>query len=191
MQKKTLFLLLVILVIAAFFRVWKLNEIPPGLYPDVAINGTQAFETLKTRNFKLFYPENNGREGLIMWLIALSFWIFGVSIWSIKIVAAIFGTLTVLGLFLLIKELFNNENLALLASFFLATSFSHTLFSRIGFRAILLPFVLVFSFYFLFKGFRKRKIRDFIIAGLFFGIGFYTYISFRFAVLMLFLILIC
>lgn len=191
MQKKTLFLLLVILLIAAFFRIWKLNEIPPGLYPDVAINGTQAFETLKTRSFKLFYPENNGREGLIMWLIALSFWIFGVSIWSLKIVAAIFGILTVLGLFFLTKELFNNENLGLLASFFLATSFSHALFSRIGFRAILLPFILVFSFYFLFKGLRKRKIRDFIIAGIFFGLGFYTYISFRFAVLMLFLIILC
>jgi 4-amino-4-deoxy-L-arabinose transferase-like glycosyltransferase len=185
MQKKTLFLLIVILVIAAFFRMWKLNEIPPGLYPDVALNGTQAFEALKTGNFKLFYPENNGREGLIMWLIALSFWIFGVSIWSIKIVAAIFGTLTILGLFLLVKELFDNENLALLASFFLATSFSHTLFSRIGFRAILLPFFLVFSFYFLFKGFKRWKIRDFIIAGIFFGLGFYTYISFRFAVLIL------
>jgi len=37
MQKKTLFFLLAILVIAVFFRLWKLNEIPPGLYPDVAI----------------------------------------------------------------------------------------------------------------------------------------------------------
>jgi hypothetical protein len=170
--------------------VWKLNEIPPGLYPDVALNGTQAFEALKTKNFKVFYPENNGREGLIMWLIALSFWIFGVSIWSIKIVAAIFGTLTILGLFFLVKELFDNDNLALLASFFLATSFSHTLFSRIGFRAILLPFVLVFSFYFLFKGFKKHKIKDLIIAGIFFGLGFYTYISFRFAVLILPFVLI-
>lgn len=190
MQRKTLLFLLIILVIAAFFRLWKLNDIPPGLYPDVAMNGTNAFETLKTEDFKVFYPENNGREGLMMWLIALSFWIFGVSIWSIKIVAAIFGTLTVLGLFLLVKELFDNEILALLASFFLATSFSHALFSRIGFRAILLPFVLVFSFYFLFKGFKKKKIWDFIIAGLFFGLGFYTYISFRFAVLILPFVLI-
>jgi 4-amino-4-deoxy-L-arabinose transferase-like glycosyltransferase len=209
MDKKFLILLIFILLIASFFRLWKLNEIPPGLYPDVAINGNEALETLKTGNLKLFYPENNGREGLMMWLIALSFSIFGVSIWSIKIVAAIIGILTVLGLYLLTKELFKTTynlqpttyNLvALLASFFLATSFWHTNFSRIGFRAILLPFILVFSFYFLLRGFRttllrqgyegRGKILNFIISGIFFGLGFYTYISFRFAVLMLPVVLI-
>ena len=201
MPKKTLFFLLIILVIAGFFRLWKLNEIPPGLYPDVAINGNEALESLKTRSFKLFYSENNGREGLMMWLIALSFSIFGVSIWSIKIVAATIGILTILGLFLLTKELFSFNTptfqhsniptiISLLSSFFLATSFWHTNFSRIGFRAILLPFVLVFSFYFLLKGLKTKRARDFIISGIFFGLGFYTYISFRFAVLILPFVLI-
>lgn len=196
MSKKSLFLLILILLIASFFRFWKLNEIPPGLYPDVAINGNEALESLKTGNFKLFYPENNGREGLMMWLIALSFSIFGVSILSIKIVAAIIGILTVLGLYLLTNELFSFNSptfqhsniqtiIALLSSFFLAISFWHTNFSRIGFRAILLPFILVFSFYFLFKGFRTRKILNFVISGIFFGLGFYTYISFRFAIFIL------
>jgi len=196
MSNKTIVFLLVILAIAAFFRLWQLDSIPPGLYPDVAINGNDALDSLKTGNFKVFYPENNGREGLFIWLIAASFSIFGISIWSIKIVAAIIGILTVLGLYLLTKELFSKlaENssrpIALLSSFFLAVSFWHVNFSRIGFRAILLPFVLVFGFYFLFKGFREKRILDFIIAGLFFGLGFYTYISYRFIVILLPLILI-
>jgi len=190
MRRKNLLFLLIILAIASFFRLWQLDKIPPGLYPDVAINGNEALENLKTGNFKLFYPENNGREGLIMWSIALSFSIFGVSIWSIKIVAAVVGILTVLGLFLLTKELFKNTEtgsllIALLSSFFLATSFWHTNFSRIGFRAILVPFILVFAFYFLFKGFRTKKIRDSIFSGIIFGLGFYTYISFRMAVILL------
>ena len=201
MSKKALVLLIIVLCIATFFRLWKLNEIPPGLYPDVAINGNEALESLKTGNFKLFYPENNGREGLMMWLIAISFSIFGVSIWSIKIVSTIIGILTVLGLYLLTKELFSFNTptfqhsntptiIALLSSFFLAISFWHTNFSRIGFRAILLPFILVFSFYFLFRGLRTKKTHNFIISGLFFGLGFYTYISFRFAILILPVILI-
>ncbi|MDI6602758.1 MAG: glycosyltransferase family 39 protein [Patescibacteria group bacterium] len=197
-RNKTLIFLFIILAIAAFFRLWQLSSIPPGLYPDVAINGNEALESLKTGNFKIFYPENNGREGLMIWLIALSFSIFGVSIWSIKIVAAIIGILTVGGLFLLTKELFIKEtddkqqatSIALLSSFFLAVSFWHINFSRIGFRAILLPFVLVVSFYFLFKGFQVKKLSNFIIAGLFFGLGFYTYISYRFIVILLPLILI-
>lgn len=216
MPKKTLILLIFILAIAVFFRIWQLNSIPPGLYPDVAINGNEALNSLKTGDFKVFYPENNGREGLMMWLIAFSFSIFGVSVWSIKIVAATIGILTVLGLYLLTKELFESlritnsaelrinyaENIALLASFFLAISFWHTNFSRIGFRAILLPFALVFAFYFLIRGFKqklKQIIRqnqqnyiklynsaiNFVLAGIFFGLGFYTYISFRLAVLIL------
>jgi len=187
--KKEVIFLFIILMVAGFFRIWQLDQIPPWLFPDVAMNGNDSWQTLQTNNFKFFYPENNGREGLMMWLIAFSFSIFGVSVWSIKIVAAIFGTLTVLGLYLLTKELLNNNQnnrvIALLASFFLAISFWHVNFSRLGFRAILLPFVLVFSFYFLFKGFRINKLLNFILAGLFFGLGFYTYTSFRMAVLIL------
>ena len=108
-KKKAIIFLMVILAIAAFFRLWKLDSIPPGLYPDVAINGNDALDTLKTGQWKLFYPENNGREGLFMWLIAFSFLIFGPSIWAIKIVAAIIGIFTVLGLYLLTKELFQNS----------------------------------------------------------------------------------
>jgi 4-amino-4-deoxy-L-arabinose transferase-like glycosyltransferase len=195
-NKKYLLFLLIILAIAAFFRLWQLNSAPPGLYPDVAMNGNNALETLRNLDFKVFYPDNNGREGMMMWLIALSFSVFGVSIWSIKIVAAVIGILTVLGLYLLTKELFSryagnaSRYVSLLASFFLAISFWHVNFSRIGFRAILLPFVLVFSFYFLFKGFRNNKLLNFILAGLFFGLGFYTYTSFRLAVLILPFVLI-
>ena len=130
----------------------------------MAIYANDALDSLKTGNYKLFYPENNGREGLWMWLLALSFSIFGVSIWSIKILAALIGVLTVLGLYLLTKELFSqivkqsdSQIIALLSSFFLATSFWHTIFSRLGFRAILFPFILVFALYFLSKGFRAQK----------------------------------
>ncbi|MDP3995777.1 MAG: hypothetical protein Q8P74_00820, partial [bacterium] len=69
-------------------------------------------------------------------------------------------------------------------------SFWHINFSRIGFRAILTPLVLTFSFYFLFRGLRTKKIQDFIISGLIFGIGFHTYISFRLAVLVLAFVLL-
>jgi len=197
-KKLALFLLLLIIAVAIFFRLWKLDSIPPGLYPDVAINGNDALTALKTGDFKVFYPENNGREGLFMNLIALSFLIFGLKIWAIKIVAAIFGILTVFGIYLLAKELFsraeNNKSqatiIAFLSSFFLAVSFWHTLFSRIGFRAIMVPFVLVFGIYFLVRAFRTKNPLDFIFAGIFWGIGFHTYIAFRMAVIILGIIFI-
>ena len=72
---------MLILAVAVFFRFWQLDQIPPGLYPDVAINGINATDALKNHDFKIFYPDNNGREGLFINLIALSFWLFGASIW--------------------------------------------------------------------------------------------------------------
>jgi len=205
-SKKLVVILVIVLAIASFLRLWQLDSIPPGLYPDVAINGNDALSTLQTGSVRPFYPDNNGREGLFMWLTAASFSIFGVSVWAIKVTAAICGVLTVLGLYLLAKELFkmidrhslstSNDCIALLASFFLSVSFWHINFSRIGFRAILLPFVLVFCFYFLFRGLNSLKqkrslsIENWILAGLFFGLGFYTYIPFRFAVLMIPVVLI-
>jgi 4-amino-4-deoxy-L-arabinose transferase-like glycosyltransferase len=189
MQKKELVFLLIVLIIATVFRLWQLDKIPPGLYPDEAINGNEAI----SNPGKIFYTENNGREGLFINLLSLSFSIFGISIWALRIIPAIIGILTVLGIYFLTKELLakvtSNErkatSIALLSSLFLAVSFWHVNFSRIGFRAILLPFIMIFSFYFLFQGFRKRKISDFVISGIFFGLGFHTYISFRFAVLIL------
>lgn len=187
-SQKTLALLCLIIGIAAFFRFYQLDRIPPGLYPDVAINGTEAIEGLRSGQFKLFYPENNGREGLIIWLDALSIYLLGASVYALKFPAALAGVLTVVGIYFLGKELFGRkgECASLLASLFLATSFWHVNFSRIGFRAILAPLCLVFAFYFFIKGFRTKKNLWQIPAGLIFGAGFYTYISFRLAVPLLF-----
>ena len=200
-MKKALkiFLLITILSVAIFFRVWQLNDIPPGLYPDVAINGNEALESLKTGDFKVFYPENNGREGLIMWLVALSFKLFGATILSMKILVAGIGILTIVGFYFLAKELLRNflannekaaEIIALLSSFLLAISFWHVLFSRLGFRAIIIPLILVFGFYFLLKGLRQKSWIPFAVSGIFFGLGFYTYISYRFIVFLVPLALI-
>ncbi|MAF20822.1 MAG: hypothetical protein CMI55_04025 [Parcubacteria group bacterium] len=209
-KKYRIIILLLILVLAGFFRIWQIDSIPPGLYPDEAINGNDALDTLSTNlpagkagQFKVFYPENNGREGLFIWLIAFAFKIFGPGIWSLRLVSAIFGILTVLGLYLMTKELFLSGNsdkksrtfnspsmIALLSAFFLAISFWHTNFSRIGFRAVLVPFLMCFSFYFLLKAFRKNTTLDYIWAGIFFGLGFYTYIAFRVAVLILGIVLL-
>jgi len=188
-KKKEIILFLLILAIAIFFRLWKLNEIPPGLYPDVALNGNEALDAIKSGHFKIFYPENNGREGLFINLIAFSFLILGSSIFAIKTTAVIIGILTVIGFYFLSREIFGSK-VALFSTFFLATSFWHTNFSRLGFRAIMLPFCLVFSFWLLFRALRTKSVFDYIISAVFFGLGFYTYTSFRLAVLILPFVLI-
>ena len=61
----------------------------------------------------------------------------------------------------------------------LAMSFWHILFSRIGFRAIMAPLLLVFALYFFWRGLRDGRLYNYALSGMFWGLGFYTYISFR------------
>jgi len=189
-KKYNIFFLVVILALAVFFRLYQLKTIPPGLYPDEAMNGNNALETIHNNDYKVFYSENNGREGLFIDIQAVSVKIFGNEPWSLRIISAIFGVFTVLGLYLLAKELFNKESIALLSSFFLAVSFWHINFSRIGFRAIMAPFFLVWGLWLVWKllgsGASKWKLRFLAVAaGLIFGLGFHSYISYRIAPVLL------
>ena len=174
------------------------SQVPPGIYPDEAKNANDAIETLQTGKYKIFYPENNGREGLWMWLIALSFKYFGISVFSLKLVSALAGTLAILGTYLLTKEIFRfshqyhisgelgaahmaQETIALFSAGLMATSFWHINFSRIAFRAIMVPLLLSFGLYFTLKAVRTKKLSHSLIAGVIWGIGLYTYIAFRLA----------
>jgi len=188
--KKQYLILGIILLIAAFFRIWQIWQIPPGLYPDEAMNGMDAL----TSGPQVFYQNNNGREGLfiaIQWLFLKT---FGPEVWALRLVSVFIGILTVLGLYLLAKQLFN-EKVALFSSFLLAVSFWHINFSRIGFRAIMVPFCLVFFLYFWSVARKKRFSRSkatrgsyffyrkkYLLAGLFFGLGFNTYLAWRFMI---------
>ena len=157
-------LLFVIIIIASFMRLYNITQAPPGLYPDEAMNGNNALEALSTGQFKVFYPENNGREGFFINIEALSVAVFGSEPWALRGVSALFGILTVLGLYFLTRELFlpeegshadeqydtrlkRHEKIALLATFLIATSFWHINFSRIGFRAIMAPFFATWGMY--------------------------------------------
>lgn len=202
-NKKTLNLILLLLILAFAFtvRFYNIENAPSGVYPDEAVNGIDALNAIHNHDYRWFYTDNNGREGLMMNLVALSFQIFGVSVFALKFPSMIFGTLTVLGTYLLTKELFRSQRAGLMAAFFVAFSFWAINFSRISFRANMLPTILSFSFYYLFCGIRYNKIihniKDkskkfwqssifksylcFMMAGLIFGIGLHTYISFRIA----------
>src|SRR3989344_7806103 len=153
-------LLVIIIIIASFFRLYNISQLPPGFYPDEAMNGNNGVEAWETDppagGFKVFYPENNGREGFFINIQAISIYIFGNEPWALRGVSAIFGILTVLGVYLLTKELFpENRKIALLSAFLMATSFWHINFSRIGFRAITAPFFLTWAIYFFIKALKQ------------------------------------
>ncbi len=198
-KKRVLFSLATILIIASFLRLYNLMPAdnsgafsPPGLYPDEAMNGNNAVEAIASGDWKVFYPENFGREGLFINIQSLSIMALGNTPWALRLPSAIFGILTVLGLYLLTKAMFKDENPALFSSFLLATSFWHLMFSRIGFRAIMAPAFLVWGLFLLIMALEKFRIPSglpevklarfpsaLILGGAVFGLGMYSYIAYR------------
>lgn len=203
MKKRTvLSLLLALFILGAFFRLYHLQSVPPGLYPDEAINGNDGIAAVRSGTFPVFFPNNNGREGLFVNLVGLAVAGFGHYPWAIRLVSALFGIFTVLGTYFFSRRLFrlfpvsgnmSAERIALFAAFFLSVSFWHVNFSRIGFRAIMAPFFLVWGLFFLFKiigreeGLSKKTSAVFsaVAGGLFFGAGIHSYIAYRIAPLLL------
>lgn len=89
------------------------------------------------------------------------------------ILSASIGILSVIGLYFLIKELFD-EKVAIISSFLLAISSWHILASQLGTKDIFASFSLIFAFYFLWYGLKYNRVFDFFLAGLVGGAGFYT-----------------
>jgi len=182
-NKDNIFKILIFIILASgiFIRFWRLDTVPPGIQYDEAFNGINAIQALETGHFKMFYPDNFGREGLFINIIAVFIKLFGVSSLSLRLASALFGSLTLVGFFLLLREMRLSKVSILLGTFMLSFSFWHLDFSRTSYRAIMVPLIIVWMFYFIFKGMndKKRRIFNFIVAGALFGAGFHTYIAFR------------
>lgn len=183
------FALIFIMAFGSLVRLWNLDTNPPGLQYDEAYNGLDAIKAFENNDYKIFYTENNGREGLYINTIALSLKFLGVNNFSIRLSSALFGIFTLLGFYFLLKELKFSKLSILMGVFILATSFWHLNFSHTVYRAIMVPFLLVWLFYFFFKGIRKQNNWLLVLAGILLGTGFHTYISFRVAPLILVLLM--
>lgn len=178
---KNNYLFLLIIALAIFFRFWQIGTLPGGLFPDEAANGLDINSILKG-DLHPFYERGNGREALFFYLLAIPVHFFGRGPWQHHIVSAAIGMLEVIACYFLAKQLFGKK-VALMSSFFMAISSYAVTLSRTAFRANLIPLFSTLTIYFLIRSFtdltERARIRSAILGGLSFGLGFYTYISFR------------
>ena len=178
---KNNWVLLCILGIAFLFRFSQITHLPGGLFPDEAANGLDV-NSMFQGHVQPFYERGNGREALFFYFEAASILLFGRGVWQFHIVSAAFGFGSVVALYFLTKRLFGRHT-ALLATFFMAVSSYAVTVTRTAFRATTVPLLSMLVVFFLVKFFQaqdsKTKYWSAGLAGLFFGLGLYTYTSFR------------
>ena len=174
--------LIPVLALAVFLRVYRLNDLPPGLFGDEAFDGVQAARIFQGQDYPVYFEENWGEEPLYMYLIAISYHLFGITPLGIRATSAAVGIATVVVLYLLVRQLFANERnlgapalLALLATYWFATSFWHVSYSRLGTEPVTLPLLALLTFYFVWRGLDRSRGSDYALAGFFLGASLYTY----------------
>ncbi len=171
-----------ILLLASFFRLFHLDRVPGGLYPDEGMNGNNAVEVLETGHPHVFYPENNGREGLYIATLALLLKVYPhYKPWVERLPAAVSGILTTLGAYLVASEMFA-PLAALLGTFFVATGVWPVMMARIGFRANFSLLLITWAVYLALVAFRDRTARGVwlgALSGFAAGLSLYTYIPVR------------
>ncbi len=166
-----------IVALAAALRLVALGSLPPGLYRDEAYNGLDALQVL-AGNMPLYFPANNGREPLFIYLVALSIGVIGRSPLALRLISALCGVATVPAIYWLGEQLYG-QRVALLAALLAATSVWTLNLSRVAFRAALMVPLMTLTLALLWRGLRLRQGRSMAAAGALYGLCFYTYTAVR------------
>ncbi|MEM8622843.1 MAG: hypothetical protein AAGG47_04910 [Pseudomonadota bacterium] len=196
----TALMFVAILAAAAALRFVGLGTTPPTVYNDDVVNGLDALRTLRSGELELFYPKNNGREPLFVWLLALTHLALPPSVTALKLPSAAIGTVSVALIVpatLALWRFFGRGDgpeteasqrfaltAALAAMLFLCASYWHIGFSRVGVRAALDPFFALLSIWLVIAALdRSRGPLLAILAGVAIGLGVYGYLGHKFLVL--------
>jgi 4-amino-4-deoxy-L-arabinose transferase-like glycosyltransferase len=190
-KKYNLILLISILTLAFFLRIYKITEVPPSLNWDETSIGYNAYSILKTGKdewgeFLPLHFRSFGEYKLPLQIYASipAITVFGLNDFSVRITPVIYGTLTVLFLYLLVNELyklrFKDEYnyISFISSFFLAISPWHIQLTRGSFESSFSLFWLLLGILLLVRGFLKNP-KMIILSMIPFAISVYTYNSAR------------
>jgi 4-amino-4-deoxy-L-arabinose transferase-like glycosyltransferase len=183
--------LLAILIVAAALRLWKLGSIPPGLTPDEASLGYNAYSILRTGRDEygklfpiIFKSFGDYKPGLYVYLTVPFVALFGLSEFAIRLPGALAGVMAVGLIYLVVDLLFKKgptrngekvgtDTMALIASLLLAISPWHIHFSRGAWEVNVALTLTLAGIYCFLRALRNGKFL--YLSSVFFALTFLTY----------------
>lgn len=172
-------ILLVAAVAVLFFRVYHIQQTPAEPFSDHAEKLLDVYDVSRGETH-IFFPRNTGREAIQMyWTLVIS-WVFGtgLSFLSLKIGTLLIGLFTLPYMYLLGREV-ASRRVGLLATVLTGIGYWPNVISRVGLRFPLYPFFVAPLLLYLIRGLRTRNRNDFILSGIFLGLGLHGYTPFR------------
>ena len=137
LPKAELTLLLLILLVAATLRFWRLGELPPGFTHDEAGHGHDAITILNGAR-PIYQTVGYGREPLYDYLVATLMGLLGPTGHTLRLASAMLGLATLLFTFLWVRRAFDRPT-ALATLALQAVSLWSLATSRQALRSTLLP----------------------------------------------------
>jgi 4-amino-4-deoxy-L-arabinose transferase-like glycosyltransferase len=156
-----------LLIVSVFIIFTNLGSFP--LYSwDESLFAEHALEILKTNDWITIryngVPDLDlGKPSLCIWLIAISFKIFGINLFALRFFSALFGVLTIILVYFFGKEMYN-RTLGIIASIFMLITpgFIGYHAARTGDFDVILTFFITLCF-FLFYLYEKKSNKKLLI----------------------------
>jgi dolichyl-phosphate-mannose--protein O-mannosyl transferase len=173
-----------ILTFALSFRLWRLDT-PKGYIFDEIYYAKNAYSLISSG---VELDQQGGAEFVVhppfgKWLIGIGIRLFGNNEFGWRSSSALFGSASVLLIYLITKRLFKSEFLALSAALLMAVDGLSLVMSRVALLDIFLMFFILLTFYFLLK-------ENYWLSGMAIGLGLSTKWSAAFLIPILLLLTI-
>ena len=174
----------------AALRLYRLDELPPGINQDEGAHGVDALRVLEGEH-AVFFTGHGGREGMVVYAVALATALIGRTLLATHLPGALASAFTVFAVFWLGWTLFDRDEsgrptpwrgllIGGVGAGLLAVSLSQTMIGRAGVRANYLPLFLTLCLALLWSGWRQRSLWRVALSGVCAGLLPYTYIPARF-----------
>lgn len=172
-------LLIAATALVFFFRFYQTATVPPEPFSDHAEKILDVYDVSQGQTH-IFFIRNTGREAFQMYWTFLIARVFGtgLSYLSLKLGTAILGFLTLPFIYLLGREI-GGKRVGLLAFLLTGIGYWPNVISRVGLRFPLYPLFVAPTLFFLIRGLRTRNRNDFLLSGLFLGLGLHGYSPMR------------
>jgi hypothetical protein len=172
-------LLVLATIVIFFFRFYETRTVPPEPFSDHAEKILDVYDVSQGITH-IFFPRNTGREAIQMYWTLLIAKVFGtgLSFLSLKLGTALLGFFTLPFIYLLGKEI-GERRVGLIAFLLVGIGYWPNVISRVGLRFPLYPLFVAPTLFFLVRGLRTRNRNDFLLSGIFLGLGLHGYSPFR------------
>src|SRR3989344_7795419 len=186
---KTNRILFIVIVLAAFLRLWNLGNVPPSASLDESSIGYNAYSVLKTGGdeygeFPIISQRgyDDYRRSTYLFLVTPFVALFGLNPVAVRLPAAILSILTIFATYHITLLLFSkrsafSSSIAILASFLLAISPWHIYISRLGHESNAYLSFFVFGVLSFLLGEKRKNWMLIFLSMIFFTLSMVSYYS--------------